>query len=238
MSLGAWAEEVDYSEDIQPLIAQKCLECHGPDDQKGGLRLDVRESALKEQKSGYAAVVPGNVDESELILRVLSDDPDEMMPPEGGKLSADEVAKLKKWIAAGGEYKQHWAYSPLGETAPPEVKQKEWLRNPIDNFVLAKLEKEGVTPSPEADKPTLIKRLHYDLIGLPPTPEEVDAFMADTSPDAYAKLVKRLLDSKHFGEQWGRHWLDKARYADSDGYEKDRPRPNAWHYRDWVINAV
>ena len=132
----------------------------------------------------------------------------------------------------------HWAFQPIQNPPPPQVKNAAWVRNDLDRFVLARLEKAGIAPSPEADRYTLIKRLSYDLLGLPPTPEETDAFVADSSEDAYAKLVDRLLESPHFGERWGRHWLDKARYADSDGYEKDRPRPNAWRYRDWVIEAI
>ena len=136
------------------------------------------------------------------------------------------------------EADRHWAYLPLAPGMLPEVKDEQWVRNTIDRFVLARLEKEGIKPSPRADLHILIKRLYYDLIGLPPSPAEVDAFVSDQSSDAYAALVKRLLASEHFGERWGRHWLDKGRYADSDGYEKDNPRPNAWYYRSWVLKAV
>ncbi|MED5199950.1 MAG: DUF1549 domain-containing protein, partial [Gemmatimonadota bacterium] len=160
------------------------------------------------------------------------------MPSKGDPLSADEIGKLKDWVASGAEFEQHWAYLPLAPGMLPEVKDAQWVRNPIDRFVLARLEKEGIKPSPRADLHILIKRLYYDLIGLPPSPAEVDAFVSDESSDAYAALVKRLLASEHFGERWGRHWLDKGRYADSDGYEKDNPRPNAWYYRSWVLKAV
>ncbi len=232
------ANETTFSTDIQPLFAQKCLECHGPDKQKGGLRLDRLESLLKKQESGHSAVVPGDLDRSEIIRRITSDDPDEVMPPEDGPLGADEIGKLKDWVASGAEFEQHWAYLPLSSSKLPEVNDAQWVRNPIDRFVLARLEKQEIQPSPRAERHTLIKRVYYDLIGLPPTPAEIDAFVGDDSPDAYAALVKRLLASEHFGERWGRHWLDKARYADSDGYEKDNARPNAWNYRDWVLDAV
>lgn len=231
-------DEVKFTTDIQPLFAERCLQCHGPDKQKGGLRLDRLESLLKVQESGHAAVVPGKLDESEIIRRITSDDPDEVMPPKGDRLSAAKIGKLKEWVASGAEFEQHWAYLPLSSEKPPEVNDAPWVRNPIDRFVLARLEKEGIKPSPRAERQVLIKRLFYDLIGLPPTPAEVDEFVHENSPDAYAALVKRLLASKHFGERWGRHWLDKARYADSDGYEKDNARPDAWHFRNWVLDAV
>ena len=232
------ADKIRFATDIQPLFAQRCLECHGPDKQKGGLRLDRLDSLLKEQKSGASAVVPGHLDKSEIIRRITSDDPDEVMPSKGDPLSADEIGKLKDWVASGAEFERHWAYLPLATGMLPEVKDEQWVRNPIDRFVLARLEKEEIKPSPRADLHILIKRLYYDLIGLPPSPAEVDAFVNDESSDAYAALVKRLLASEHFGERWGRHWLDKGRYADSDGYEKDNPRPNAWYYRNWVLKAV
>ena len=232
------ADEIKFSTDIQPLLAQRCLKCHGPDKQKGGLRLDRLDSLLKVQKSGHAAVVPGVADKSEIIRRITSDDPDEVMPAKGGPLGAAEIEKLKAWVASGAEFEQHWAYHPLSSEKLPDVEDGQWVRNPIDRFVLARLEKKGIKPSPRAERHTLIKRLYYDLIGLPPTPAEVDAFVRDDSPGAYAALVNRLLASKHFGERWGRHWLDKARYADSDGYEKDKARGDAWFYRNWVLKAV
>ncbi len=232
------ADKIRFATDIQPLFAQRCLECHGPDKQKGGLRLDRLDSLLREQKSGASAVVPGHLDKSEIIRRITSDDPDEVMPSKGEPLGADEIGKLKAWVASGAEFEAHWAYLPLSSGKPPKVGNETWVRNPIDRFILARLENEGIRPSPRADRHILIKRLYYDLIGLPPSPAEVDAFVSDESSDAYAALVKRLLASEHFGERWGRHWLDKGRYADSDGYEKDNPRPNAWYYRSWVLKAV
>ena len=237
MPLGA--APVDFAKDIQPIFAEHCTECHGPDKQKAGLNLADPASLRAELKSGEHAVVPGKPDQSELIYRLTTTDADEQMPPpdEGKPLPTADIAKIRQWISEGGRWTQHWAYRPL-DSKPPAVNGKTTARNEIDWFVFAKLKTAGVAPSPAADRPTLIKRLSYDLLGLPPTPTEVDDFVNDKSPDAYGKLVDRLLASPHFGERWGRHWLDKARYADSDGFEKDRPRMNAWRYRDWVIEAI
>lgn len=232
------ADAVDFARDVQPVFAQKCLECHGADKDEGSLRLHSQKTALAELDSGERAIVPGDADTSELLRRISSDDPDARMPPEGEPLSEEEVALLRRWIEEGAGWNVHWAYRPLVGPQPPAVKNTSWPRNEIDSFVLAKLEQAGIEPSPLADRYTLIKRLYYDLIGLPPTPDEVDAFVDDASPNAYGNLVDRLLMSQHFGERWGRHWLDKARYADSDGYEKDNNRPDAWRYRDWVIDAI
>jgi mono/diheme cytochrome c family protein len=225
--------------DVQRIFAEHCLECHGPDKAKGGLRLTSREAALKELESGARAVVPGDVKESELIARITTTDADDKMPPKDKKpLKPAEVEALKQWVAKGAEWQVHWAYRPVLRPPPPAVQDATWPRNDIDRFVLATLGAKQIKPSPEADRYTLIRRLSYDLLGLPPTPDEADAFAADKAPDAYEKLADRLLASPHFGERWGRHWLDRARYADSDGYEKDNPRPDAWRYRDWVIDAV
>lgn len=234
----AFCAGIDFSRDVQPIFAQHCFECHGPDKQEGGFRLDVRSSATGEAESGERPIVGGRTDQSELIARITSSDSDVRMPPGGQGVGERDIERLKDWIAAGAEYTQHWAYRPLPEAKLPSVSTPDWCVSPIDYFVLARLDATGLKPSPGADRSTLIKRLYYDLIGLPPTPEEVDRFAADASPSAYASLVDRLLSSPHFGERWGRHWLDKARYADSDGYEKDNSRPNAWHYRDWVIDAI
>ena len=229
---------VGFVRDIQPIFAEKCLLCHGADEQEAGLRLDSFKAATAVLESDERAVVPGDVDASELIRRITSEDKDERMPPEGEPLTKDQIDKLREWIAAGAKYEVHWSYRPLGKTSPPKVKNAAMVRNDIDRYVVARLEDRNVAPSPPADRVTLIKRLYYDLVGLLPTPTEVDDFVGDRSPGAYEKLVDRLLASPHFGERWGRHWLDKARYADSDGYEKDKTRPNAWRYRDWVIDAI
>ena len=190
------------------------------------------------------AIVPGKPEESPLVGRIASADPDEVMPPKGEKLTAEQVALIRDWVARGAHWpedsaskSEHWAFRAPTRPGLPKVVAEAWPRNPIDRFILARLEAEGLRPSPEADRPTLIRRLSLDLVGLPPTPAEVDSFVADPSPDAYEKLVDRLLASPHYGERWGRHWLDAARYADSDGFEKDKPR-HIWFYRDWVINAL
>jgi hypothetical protein len=230
---------IQFDRDIRPILAGHCLECHGPSKPKAGLNLTDRDSALAKSKSGALAIVPGRPDESELILRVTSTDPEARMPPrEKEPLQPAEIDKLRRWIAEGAHWSGHWAYQPLQQVGPPSVRDASWTRNNIDRFVLARLESVGIAASPEADRYTLIKRLHYDLLGLPPTPEAADAFAHDASADAYEKLVDRLLQSPHFGERWGRHWLDLARFADSDGFEKDRARPDAYVYRDWVVDAI
>ncbi len=243
-------ESVDFARDIGPILKTHCQKCHGPDKQEGGLRLDHRATALRGGDSG-PLLSAGKSADSEIYQRVSEADESLRMPPaeEGNQpLSPAQIAILKHWIDQGAKWpddgaklvvkSNHWSFQPIKNPPSPTVKNAQWPRNDIDRFVLARLEKEGLTPSPEADRYVLIKRLCYDLLGLPPTPEEADAFAKDSSPEAYANLVDRLLNSPHFGERWGRHWLDKARYADSDGYEKDRPRPNAWRYRDWVIEAI
>jgi hypothetical protein len=232
---------VDFNRDIRPILSGTCFKCHGIDDgaRKGKLRLDVREGALKGGKSGHAAVVPNKPDESELVRRVFTSDEDDVMPPPGTKvpLTPEQKDVLRRWIAEGAEYKTHWAWVAPIEAPLPEVKHADWPQNAIDRFVLAKLEAEKLRPSPEADKYTLIRRLSFDLTGLPPTPDEADAFVNDPSADAYEMLVDRLLASPHYGERWARRWLDLARYADTNGFEKDRPR-QIWPYRDWVIDAI
>lgn len=230
--------EVDYAATIAPLLTEHCYACHGPDAQEAGLRFDQRDAALAELDSGAAAIVPGDPEASELLFRVSDEAGEARMPPEGPPLAQGEIEALREWIADGARFETHWAYRPLVRPAAPGVLNETWPRSDLDRFVLARLEAAGVEPSPEADPYTLIKRLYYDLIGLPPEPAVVDALTEHWSDDAYAELVDRLLASEHFGERWGRHWLDMARYADSDGYEKDNPRPEAWRYRDWVIDAV
>jgi mono/diheme cytochrome c family protein len=239
---------VDFRRDIRPLFAERCHTCHGAEKQKGGLRLDRKTDALAGGDSGKV-IIPGKSAESLLIKNVTGLDPDNIMPPKGKgePLTKTEIGLLRAWIDAGAPWPDealaagkstHWAFQPPIRPDLPQIKNREWLRNPIDRFVLARLERENITPSPEADRATLIRRLSLDLIGLPPKPEEVDAFVNDPNPDAYEALVDKLLSSPHFGERWGRHWLDLARYADSDGYEKDGIRPYAYLYRDWVINAI
>lgn len=234
------AEKVDFRRDIRPILADRCFACHGRDatHREGKLRLDERDGALAGGESGEKAIVPGKPEQSELVRRINAGDDDQRMPPATSKksLTAAEREVLTRWIAEGAEYQAHWAFTPPVRPATPQVKRQDWGRNDIDRFVLAPLEKEGLAPSPETDIITWLRRVTLDLIGLPPTLAEVDAFVADHSPQAYDKVVQRLLDSPHYGERWGRIWLDGARYADSDGYEKDKPR-FVWAYRDYVVSA-
>ena len=236
---------VDFVRDIQPIFAKHCHRCHGRSKHEGGLRLDSRVGALEGGDNGRM-VKPGRSDQSMLIARVISDDDSVRMPLEARPLSPKEIAALRRWIDAGAIWPEaaqretqaeHWSFTPPERPVPPAVRDTAWVRNPIDNFVLARLEAEGLEPSPEADRYTLIRRLSLDLIGLPPTPAATDAFVNDQRHDAYEKLVDRLLDSPHYGERWARSWLDLARYADTNGYEKDRPR-SIWAFRNWVIDAL
>jgi hypothetical protein len=229
-------EPVHFNRDIRPILADNCFYCHGQDANKrqADLRLDQRDAALDKN-----AFVPGDVAGSELITRIHSKDPEEMMPPPNSnrRLTPEQKKLLERWVAEGANYAPHWAYVTPVRPAAPEVRRTDWVRNPIDRFVLAKLEAEGLSPSPEADRITLIKRLSIDLVGLPPTPEDVDAFLADTDPQAYEKLVGRLLDSPHYGERMALPWLDAARYADSNGFQQDGDTWQ-WLWRDWVVRAL
>ncbi|HYG73656.1 MAG TPA: PSD1 and planctomycete cytochrome C domain-containing protein [Planctomycetota bacterium] len=242
LAASSFAAEVDFNRDVRPILSQYCFKCHGMDDKtrKGALRLDIREEALKEAKSGEKAIVPGKPDASELIKRIVTTDSEEIMPPPSTKrvLSEKEKSILKDWIASGAKYDAHWAFVRPSEAPVPAVKPESGrVINPIDAHILARLEKENLKQSPEADRYTLARRLYLDLIGIPPTPEEADAFVKDTAPDAYDKLVDKLLAMPQYGERWARRWLDLARYADTNGYEKDRAR-TIWPYRDWVVRAL
>jgi Protein of unknown function (DUF1553)/Protein of unknown function (DUF1549)/Planctomycete cytochrome C len=233
--------KVDFIRDIRPILAGKCFTCHGADDKvrKAKLRLDTREGALAPARSKNPAIVPGQPDKSELVARLTSDDEDERMPPikTGKPLSLQEIDLLRRWIAQGSPYVQHWAYSKPVRLPVPEIRNpKSEIRNAIDNFILARLQKEGLNPTPAADRYALIRRLALDLTGLPPTMEETERFLQDRSPDAYEHLVDRLLASPAYGERWAQVWLDLARYADSQGYAND-PDRTIWPWRDWVIRA-
>ncbi len=242
---GPKSAPVDFSRDVRPILSKNCFACHGPDaaGRASKLRLDRRDSVTAKNKKGLAAIVPGAPGKSELVRRITSTDDDERMPPPEAKntLTPEQIATLKRWVAEGAPYAEHWAFvkprRPALPTFSRETPASAWPRNGIDNFVLARLEKEGLRPSPEADRYTLLRRASLDLRGLPPTPEEVAEFEKDTSPDAYEKAVDRLLKDTAFGERWARMWLDLARYADSAGYGSDPLRPNVWRYRDWVIGA-
>lgn len=234
-------DSVSFSRDIQPILAENCFACHGPDEKKreGELRLDQQDAALK-------VIAPGNSGESELAKRIGSSDPDEVMPPPATKrkLTEKQIALLMRWIDEGAKWGGHWAYEPIAKSPLPEVANPlgdsfgNWLAKPIDRFVLAKLQSENppLTPSPPANRAALIRRVTLDLTGLPPRPEDVEAFENDTSPDAYEKVVERLLKSPAFGERMAWDWLDAARYADSNGYQGDRER-TMWPWRDWVVKA-
>ncbi len=246
--------QVDFKRDIEPIFAASCYQCHGSKKAAGQLRLDLKALAMKGGISG-TVIVPGNSKSSLLLKRVLGEGNEARMPMGGDPLNDKQIELIRRWIDEGANWPssedsaigtkigaqsaipQHWAYVKPVRPALPQVKNAGWVRNPIDAFVLARLEKEGLKPSPEASREMLLRRVYLDLIGLPPTIRETDDFLADSSPNAYEKVVDRLLASRHYGERWARPWLDLARYADSNGYEKDNLRV-AWKYRDWVINAL
>jgi hypothetical protein len=239
------AEPPDFNRDVRPILSAHCFKCHGPDDKarEAGLRLDRPEGATAKLESEATAIVPGQPDKSELVRRIFSADEGELMPPPAANkaLSAAQKDTLRRWIESGAEYAPHWAFVRPVQAPLPEVKQVAWPRNPIDYFILSRLEREGLAPSLHADNYTLVRRLYFDLIGLPPTVEQVDEFLVackrDGDKKAYETLVDKLLESPHYGERWARRWLDLARYADTNGYEKDRVR-SMWPYRDWVIDAI
>ncbi len=245
------ARKVDYAKDIEPIFSAHCYDCHGPKKRESALHLDTRTGAMKGGESyGDKAIVRGDSAQSVLVQAVAHTHPELKMPKKGERLTPEQVGLLRAWIDQGAEWgessataaakkdpKEHWAFKPPVRPVVPRIKNSKFkIQNPIDAFVLEKLQKERLKPSPEADKVVLLRRLYLDLIGLPPTIQEVDAFLADKSSEAWAKVVEQLLASPHYGERWGRHWLDAARYADSDGYEKDMSR-EMWPYRDYVVSA-
>lgn len=229
--------DVDFNRDIRPILSERCFRCHGPDEaaRAGGLRLDTYATAV-EERGGKRPITPGAPAASELIARIKSEDPSRRMPLGGDRLGDREIELLEKWIAAGAEYKRHWAYEKPERPQPPLVAGSGRPRNPIDRFILDKLDATGLEPSAEAEPAILMRRLYLDLIGIPPSPEQVDAFLANPSEEAYLATVEALLESPRYGEHWARHWLDLARYADSNGYQHDDLR-EIWPYRDWVIRA-
>jgi len=230
----AAADRVDFSRDVQPLIAKRCLACHGPDTQEGGLRLDQPARATAALESGGRAIVPGDAAASGMLARITATDADVQMPPEGARLTPAQVDLLARWIDEGAEWKEHWAFRPL---VRPDVPAVAGAGTPIDAFIRAGLERRGLAAPEPAEKRALVRRASYDVTGLPPTEEEVRAFVADTSPRAWERVVDRLLASPHYGEQWARHWLDLVRYADTNSFERDSRKPNAWRYRDYVIRS-
>ncbi|MCA9054004.1 MAG: DUF1549 domain-containing protein, partial [Planctomycetaceae bacterium] len=230
---------VDFSRDVFPIFRRSCLECHGPEKQEGGLRLDRRDESL-----ASVSVVPGRPDESELFRRItLPKGHDEVMPAIGDPLSPRQVATIRRWIEQGADWPEqievarHWSYVLPQRPSLPQVSNPNWCRNPLDYFVQQQLDEEGLAPSPRAEPEKLVRRLHLDLIGLPPTPEEVQAFVSDPTDERLAAVVDDLLNRPQFGERWARPWLDLARYADSHGFQRDNLW-DIWAYRDWVIRAL
>ncbi len=243
----AVTRSIDFRRDIQPIFAQHCLSCHGSDKQKGQLRLDSRHITLEKGGLSGAAITPGKADDSLLFQRVIgTDELEDLMPPKGKPLTPQQLGLLKTWINQGAKWpadvndpgvKKHWAYDKPVKAPLPKVSNAQWPRNPIDHFVLARLDKQGFKPSPQVDRARLIRRVYLDLIGLPPSPQQVNAFVNDKSPNAYEKVVDELLASPHYGERWAVQWLDLARYADSNGFQADQLR-DSWAFRDWVIKAM
>jgi len=231
------AQQISFARDVQPLLAKRCFACHGPAEQEAGVAFHVREAAVAKSDSGHFPIVPDNPAASELLHRVSAIDESERMPPEGPRLSAPDIALLTKWIQQGAVYEQHWAFVAPVRKAPPEIQNTGQVRNEIDQFVLSRLKQAGIEPSPEASPEKLLRRVYLDLTGLLPPEQEVEQLDNEDPELAYEKTIDQLLASKHFGERWGRHWLDLARYADTFGYERDDVRPNAWRYRDWVIRS-
>ena len=240
---------VEFTRDVLPILSRACFDCHGPDAQESGLRLDVKQIAFNSGELFGRAIIPGDAAGSPLVQFIAGEGELEM-PPSGAKLSAEEVAIVRAWIDTGAKWpgpvdqpvtaplkSDHWSLQPLATTEPP-TPNDAWVATGVDAFILAKLHDAGLTPSPRADRRTLIRRLYFDMLGLPPTPEETAAFVADERPRAYADLVERVLASPHYGERWAQHWLDVARFAETNGFEMNQPRPNAWPYRDYVIAAL
>ncbi len=239
-SLCSAEDRVDFNREVRPILSDMCFKCHGPDaaERKAGLRLDQHNGAIAKLESGTAAIVPGKPEESHLLARITSADADLVMPPPetGRKLTAHQVDVLTRWVQQGAEYKGHWSFLKPERLPLPTVSNDAWAINPIDKFVIAKLDKAGLKPSVEADRSTLIRRVTLDLTGLPPSPKEVEAFIKDSDPNAYEKVVDRLLASERYGEQMSRYWLDLVRYGDSHGLHLDNERA-LWKYREWVIGA-
>lgn len=236
----AWGQpnSVDFTREVQPILAKHCYQCHGPGDAESGLRLSSREAAIEPAVSGLPAIVPGDATSSELMRRIAAESEFERMPPEDPALTAEQIEVLRRWIDQGASWQDHWAFEPLAAPTVPAVEDADWIRNPIDAFVLASLEQNGLTPALPADRLTLLRRAYFDLTGLPPTPEAVADFLADDSPAAFERVVDRLLESPHYGERWGRHWLDLVRFAETNSFERDSIKPHAWRYRDYVIRSL
>lgn len=228
--------KVDFVRLVQPILAKNCYACHGTDEAEAGLRFTDRESALAETESGDHAIVAGDIEASTLIARITSTD-DDRMPPEGDPLTEKEIEILRRWIGQGAQWDKHWAFKPMQQVEPPQIDNAAWNKNPIDAFIYHGLQSAGLQPNPPAGRATLIRRAYYDLTGLQPTAQQVRQFLSDPDPLAFEQVVDQLLESPHYGERWGRHWLDLVRYAETNSYERDGPKPNAWKYRDYVIKS-
>ena len=232
--------EIQFNRDIRPILSNNCFECHGPDQEarQTELRLDTKHGLLSKLENGAVAVVARDLFKSLVFQRITASDAEERMPPadSGKQLTAKEIGLIGRWIQQGAKWQGHWAYMPPLRPQLPKVSREEWVGNAVDRFVLARLQKEGLKPSPDANRTTLIRRLSFDLTGLPPTVAEVDAFVSDEDPGAYETIADRLLASKHYGERIAMHWLDLVRYADSGGYHSDNEHSIS-PYRDYVINA-
>jgi hypothetical protein len=241
-------KRVDFIHEVRPILREACYKCHGPEKRKGSLRLDVKALAMKGGEDG-PVIIPGQGDKSPLVQRLTSTDEDQRMPQKAAPLTPEQIRLIRAWIDQGASWPDalagasadsstYWAFQPLAHVAPPQVKDTSWIHTPIDQFILGALEAKQLHPNPAADRRTLIRRAYFDLLGLPPTPEEVDAFLSDPLPDAYPRLIDHLLASPHYGERWARHWLDTARFGESHGFEQDYDRPYAFWYRDFVIKAL
>lgn len=236
-SLPGDAKPVDFIQQVQPILAKRCFACHGPDEAESGLSFSDEESAFAETDSGEPAIVRGDAGASVLLARITSDDESERMPPEGDPVTPAEAEVLRRWIEQGADWDVHWAFKPMKRTDPPRFDGQAWASHPIDAFLYRELQAAGLKPNPPVGRADLIRRAYFDLIGLPPTADEVRAFVEDPDPLAYEAVIDRLLDSPHYGERWGRHWLDLVRYAETNSYERDGEKPNAWKYRDYVIES-
>ncbi|HUG20667.1 MAG TPA: DUF1553 domain-containing protein, partial [Planctomycetaceae bacterium] len=234
---GAAQDGVDFSREIRPVLAKRCFPCHGPGMQEAGLRLDRQESLLAKLESGSHAVVAGKPEESELISRISSTDESTRMPPEGKPLSEREISLFQQWIKAGAEWETHWSFQPVSRPEIPQIENTEWVRTPIDAFILKRLESAKIEPNPRAAKIQLLRRAYYSLTGLPPDRAEIEDFLAEESPQAFENVVDRLLASPQYGEKWARHWLDVVRFAETNSFERDSLKPHAWRFRDYVIRS-
>jgi hypothetical protein len=249
LAMPALAENVEFVRDVRPIFQKHCYSCHAAEKHKSSLRLDIKSEAFKGGETYGPSIIAGNVEDSPLIQLVRDDDPDLRMPLDGEPLTEEEISTLMKWVEQGAiwqngadlirleDKRDHWSFKPLMRPVPPTTQDREWARNDIDHFILSRLEQTGLHPTPQADRVTWLRRVSFDLIGLPPSPEEIDAFVNDGRDDAYERVVEVLLKSPRYGERWAQHWLDVVRYADTHGFEVNTERPNAWPYRDYVIES-